>query len=86
MMTTIQIAVIVMAVVSGTLAGYVLTMRHMVGFIGREYEKTKGHHRRMTDGARLNAAFVSRLSSREELMAARNRARLEQYEIKRRTL
>ncbi len=56
-MTAIQIAVIVLAVVAGTLAGYILTMRYMVGFVSREYEKTKGHHRRMTDGVMANAAL-----------------------------
>ena len=48
-MTTIQIAVIVLAVVSGALIGYILTMRYMLAFIGREHDKTQGHHRRMTD-------------------------------------
>lgn len=48
-MTAIQIAVIVLAALAGALAGYILTMRYMVGFISREYEKTKGHHRRLTD-------------------------------------
>ena len=51
-MTMIQIAVIALAAVVGALTGYVLTMRYMLAFIGREYEKTKGHHRRMTDRSR----------------------------------
>ena len=48
-MTTIQIAVIVLAAIVGTLAGYILTMRYMLAFIGREHDKTQGHHRRLTD-------------------------------------
>ena len=51
-MTTIQIAVIVLATIVGALAGYVLTMRHMLAFIGREHDKTQGHHRRLTDRGR----------------------------------
>lgn len=50
-MTTIQIAVIILAVIAGALTGYILTMRYMIGFVGREYEKTNGHHRRLTDVA-----------------------------------
>ena len=49
-MTMIHIAVIILAVVSGALVGYILTMRYMLAFVGREHDKTQGHHRRMTDG------------------------------------
>ena len=50
-MTAIQIAVVILAFIVGALAGYILTMRYMLSFVGREYEKTKGHHRRLTDVA-----------------------------------
>ena len=56
-MTTIQISVIALAVVSGALVGYILTMRYMLAFVGREHDKTQGHHRRLTDG--YNAALSS---------------------------
>ena len=44
-----QIAVILLAAIIGTLIGYILTMRYMIGFVNREHDKTKGHHRRLTD-------------------------------------
>ena len=51
-MTALQIAVIVLAAVVGALVAYILTMRYMLAFIGREHDKTRGHHRRMTDRSR----------------------------------
>ena len=53
-MTAIQIAVVILAFIVGTLIGHVLTMRYMIKFIGREHDKTQRHCRRLTDRGRYN--------------------------------
>ncbi len=48
-MTAIQLAVVILAFIVGALVGHVLTLRYMVGFVDREYDRTRRHHRRLTD-------------------------------------
>ena len=48
-MTALQLAVVILAFIVGALVGHALTLRFMVGFVDREYYRTKRHHRRLTD-------------------------------------
>ena len=48
-MTALQLAVVILAFIAGVIAGHALTLRYMVGFVDREYDRTRRHHRRLTD-------------------------------------
>ncbi len=57
------IAAIVLTFIAGALTGYILTMRYMIVFISHEHDKTKNHHRRLTDNRPLNRRAYSALPS-----------------------